>query len=95
MVPLTIVVDLEQTGFRADLPDEDLRALLERQNNETAKVQAVGLMRNGTSGGRAVVHLLIRMPDGTPVIAETTLRLARIAALGLAQTPVYAEEDFD
>lgn len=52
----------------------------------------IGLLRHGTTGGRASVGLVIRLDDGTHVIAETTWRLLQTAVRALAAGPVGREE---
>jgi hypothetical protein len=52
----------------------------------------VGLLRHGTQQGNATVSFAIRLHDGRVVLAETTVRLARLAARALAASPVMAEE---
>lgn len=44
-------------------------------NGMTARIERVGLLPNGTQEGRTCVELLIRLPDDTVLIAETTLRM--------------------
>lgn len=83
MIPLTITPDVGQTPW--DDVDPNGHGTLER----------IGLLRNGTAKGRASVALVIRFPDGTAVIAETTWRLFNAAARALAASPVIAEEDPD
>lgn len=51
------------------------------------RVERIGLLPEGTTGGRASVALLVRLPNGRYVIAETTWRLFRAAAATLAATP--------
>ena len=55
-------------------------------------VERVGLLPNGTQGGRPSVALLIRLGDGRTVVAETTWALYNGAARALAASPV-AEAD--
>lgn len=52
----------------------------------------VGLLRHGTTEGRASVALMVKLDDGRTVIAETTWRLFHTAARALAASPVAAEE---
>jgi hypothetical protein len=55
-------------------------------------VRRIGLLRNGTTGGRASLVLAIQLDDGRWVVAETTYRLFRTATRALAASPVAAEE---
>jgi hypothetical protein len=52
----------------------------------------IGLLRHGTGGGRASVSMLVTLPDGTQVFAETTWRLLKTAVRALAASPIAAEE---
>lgn len=52
----------------------------------------IGLLRHGTSGGRASVSMLVTLPDGRQVFAETTWRLLKTAVHALAHSPIAAEE---
>lgn len=90
MIPLTITTNLDID------PWDDVRApgaLPHNPAGETAKIERVGLLPNATQSGRACVELLIRLPDGTAVVAETTLRLFNTAARAIAATPVAQLED--
>lgn len=82
MEPLTVTPDIEGAPW-ADIPPAAPQGRLER----------IGLLRNGTHEGRASVGLVIRLPDGSAVVAETTWRLFRTAARALAASPIAAEED--
>lgn len=53
----------------------------------TGKLERIGLLPNGTAGGKPSVGMLIRLADGTPVIAETTWELFDAAARAFAVTP--------
>jgi hypothetical protein len=55
-------------------------------------VERVGLLRNGTTGGRAVVALAIRLSSGQVAIAQTTWRLFNTGARSLAQTEIARGE---
>lgn len=59
----------------------------------TAGVTRIGLLPAGTTGGRATVFLEVVLPDGTKVLAETTLRLFRMASAALLASPVAQMED--
>lgn len=51
-------------------------------------VERIGLLPSGTAGGRPSVALLVRLADGTPVVAETTWVLLEAAVRALAASPV-------
>ncbi|KLL11569.1 MULTISPECIES: hypothetical protein [Protofrankia] len=55
----------------------------------------IGMLRHGTTSGRASVGLAIQLDDGRWVVAETTWRLFRGAARALSSSPTAAEEDTD
>lgn len=57
-----------------------------------AGVERIGLLRNGTTRGRASVILLVRLPDGGTVVAQTSWRLFRTACQVLVESPLAAEE---
>lgn len=75
-------------------PDMD-RAPWDHINHDTAlagELESIGLLRNGTSQGRAVAALLVRLPDGRHVVVQTTWRLFTNAARALASSPIATEE---
>lgn len=76
-------------------PDIDLAPWKDAKGAKHGIVERVGLLRNGTSSGRAAVEILIRLDDGSLVLAETTLRLARTAAAGIVASAVFSEEPMD
>lgn len=84
MEPLSITPDIERAPW-TDIP----------QTSPQGKLERLGLLRNGTHQGRATVGLVIRLPDGTAVVAETTWRLFNAAARALAASPVASEEPLD
>jgi hypothetical protein len=55
-------------------------------------VTDIGLLRHGTDGGAASVALVITLPSGKQVLAETTWKLFKTAYLALEASPVIAEE---
>lgn len=55
----------------------------------------IGLMRHGTSEGKAAVMVIVTLPDGTQVIGQTTWALLRTAYAGLSASPIVAEEVID
>lgn len=60
---------------------------------EAAVIERMGLLPNATEQQRACVELLIRMPDGSLLIAETTWRLFATAAHALMHTPIALLEE--
>lgn len=92
MTPLmTITTNLELNPWD-DLDLAKLNAEL-MPNGATAKLERVGVLPNATKEGRAGVALLIRLPDGRQVIAETTLRLFNAASAAVAATPIAQLEN--
>jgi hypothetical protein len=53
-----------------------------------AELERIGLLPNGTTSGRPTIGLLVRLPDGTAVIAQTTWTLMRAAVRALDASPV-------
>lgn len=45
-----------------------------------AKLEAIGRLTKGTSGGHSSIAFRLRMPDGSLVIAQTTMKLFLTAA---------------
>lgn len=85
MEPLTITPDID----RAPWNDLDEATTLD------GKLERIGLLRNGTVQGRATIGIVVRLPDGTAVVGQTTWRLFNAAARALAASPVAAEETLD
>lgn len=83
MIDLTITPDIEQA------PWTDLTEVI------PGKLARIGLLRNGTEGGRASIALLIQLDDGSQVVAETTWRLFNASARALAASPIASEETLD
>lgn len=84
MEPLTITPDIERAPW-TDIPHSAPQGKLER----------IGLLRNGTLEGRATIGLVVRLPDGTAVVAETTWRLFQAASRALSASPIASEEVLD
>lgn len=84
MTPIRITPDIERA------PWDDLT-----RDTPHGRVARVGLLRNGTSEGRASAAVVIELDDGSHVIAETTWRLLRLAVRALAAGPVGSEETDD
>lgn len=77
MTPLTIIMNIEETRILPDVTrHEDYRKAF-------GKAEACGALPNGTSGGLATVYVAGHLPDGTPVILETTLKLLTAAVNAL------------
>jgi hypothetical protein len=55
-------------------------------------IERVAFLRNSTAQGRGAIALAIKLPNGRYVIAHTTYRLARTAALAIAASPAATEE---
>ncbi|HYC70023.1 MAG TPA: hypothetical protein VEB66_02385 [Opitutaceae bacterium] len=71
MIELQITPDLDQA------PWVDLRGAFP---SGMGVIERIGRLPRGTHSGRSVVAVVIRMPDGTRCIAETTLELFSAAA---------------
>lgn len=82
MIPLNITPDLDAN------PWTDLQS----DNPGVGTVTRVGLLRHGTIQGRATVGVVVTMPDGSRVLAQTTWRLWQTATRALAAGPVGSEE---
>lgn len=61
----------------------------------SASIVRIGLLPDGTQGGRSTVMMEIELPNGDTVIAETTLRLFRLAATSLLAAPQAQMEEMD
>lgn len=59
----------------------------------SAGLTRIGVLPNGTRSGRATVFLEVVLPDGTRVLAETSLRLFLTAAAAVRACPVAQMED--
>lgn len=77
MIPLNITTNLDIDPW-TDLGDEFIPGDLAR----------IGILPNGTESGHATVCLLVTLPDGRQVVAQTTLRLFLMAAGFIAGAPV-------
>lgn len=85
MIPLSISTDLDRSPW-TDLQSADpVVGMLTR----------IGVLRHGTVGGKATVALVVTMPDGEQVLAQTTWALLRTAYAVLAASPLIAEEVID
>ena len=84
MTPLIISLDAEQQplNFGTGLSGRGL-------------ISSIGLLRHGTTGGKATVGIIIQLPDGSTVLGETTWALLRTAYGALNASPIVAEEVID
>lgn len=57
------------------------------------ELTAIGLLRHGTTDGKATVSMIVTLADGSQVFAQTTWVLFNAAARSLAAGPIAAEED--
>lgn len=83
MIPLSITTNLDID------PWTDLQGKL----STGGQIERIGVLPNGTESERACVEFLIRTDDGRLLVAETTLRLFRVAAAAVLATPVAQMED--
>ncbi len=90
MTPLNVTLNLEIDPWRDLTPDT---LPLNTDGGLSATLERVGVLPDGTQAGRATVLMLIRLPDGRQVVAETTLRLFKMAAAAIAASPVAQMED--
>jgi hypothetical protein len=65
MIPLQITLNVEETPW-GDLASEC---------PQLGKIERIGRLPRGTTSGKSTVTVVIRMPDGTRHMAETTLAL--------------------
>lgn len=94
MTPLTITTDVERNGL-ASLDLGRLHPSIDTAVGAVGTLDEIGLLRHGTARGRAVVAILVTLPDDTQVLAQTTWALLRGAYAALAASPVVAEEVID
>jgi hypothetical protein len=74
-------------------PDAEQRNSLDPKRPVVeAKLTGVGLLRHGTSEGKASIAMFVMLPDGTQVLAQTTWAAFHTAAKALAASPIAAEE---
>lgn len=78
MIPLDIRPNIELNPW-TDIPSGSI---------DDGLIERIGLRPNGTANGRPSIALLIRLPDGSPVIAQTTWALLRAAVRALDASPV-------
>lgn len=51
------------------------------------EIERIGILPQGMQSGRASIAIIGRLPDGTPVVMETSLAMFRLAAAALLATP--------
>lgn len=90
MIPLTVTMNLDIDPW-TDLHDDAAQVI--DYGGDTAKLTRVGILPNGTRSGKATVGLLVELPDGRKVIAETTLALFLMAARACGASPIAQMED--
>lgn len=74
-------------------PDAERRNSLDPKKPVVeAELTGVGLLRHGTSEGKASVALFVTMPNGTQVLVQTTWAAFHTAAKALAASPIATEE---
>lgn len=85
MESLGIIMDVETQGFTSmrGMGPED------RERIVHIKTMEIGALERGMTSGRASVAFCFELPDGTVVVAETTLRLLQAATSAL--TARYGE----
>lgn len=88
MIPIDITPDIDASPWDHLSPE----VMPLNPDGEPALLQRIGLLRNGTQEGRAVVLMQLTLPDGTTVIAQTTWRLMATAVRALEAGPVGREE---
>lgn len=57
-----------------------------------AEFNCIGLLRHGMTSGKAAVIVVVNLPDGTQVVAQTSWALFHMAAVALADSPIASEE---
>lgn len=72
MIPLSITPNIEKAPW-SDLSQDTRRAGL-------GVITRIGRLPSGTTAGKSTVTVLIRMPDGRELMAETTMALFSAAA---------------
>jgi len=64
---------------------------LEGMPHEHAEIERVGLLANATDDGEPAVVLLLKTEYGRPIVAHTTLKLARQAVAILRRAPLCTQ----
>lgn len=72
MIPLTITADLEKNPW-TDIDPATYSA-------GCGHIARIGRLPRGTQSGLSTIAILVEMPDGRKVIAQTTMRLFQTAA---------------
>lgn len=65
---------------------------LEGMPHEHAEIERVGLLADAVDDGSTAVVLLLRTEYGRPIVAHTTLRLARQAVAILRRAPLCTDQ---
>ncbi|MEX5637433.1 hypothetical protein [Parafrankia sp. FMc2] len=76
-------------------PDVERDPWTDITNPTPGQLTRIGLLRRGTTDGRASAALVVELPDGTQAIAQTTWRVLQAAVRALAAGPVGSEETQD
>ncbi|WP_157251097.1 hypothetical protein [Nonomuraea typhae] len=79
MIPLQIRPNLETAPWD-DITDDNLA--------DGGTIERVGLLPNATRRGRPAFVLVVRLPDGRAVLAQTTWALMEGAVRALGASPV-------
>jgi hypothetical protein len=74
-------------------PWSDLEGQPLVNGDKSALLERIGVLPNSTDSGRATVAVVVRLPDGRAVLAETTLRNFLVASGFIAGCPVARMED--
>lgn len=84
MIPLHVTLNLELDPW-ADLAG--------KIPDDAGTLVRIGILPDGMESGRAAVELIVRNPDGSLIVAETSLRLFLMAASAISAAPVTELED--
>lgn len=76
MVPMRILMDVEKDPIFSDAEDSKRLA-----PEALSAVSAVGILTDGMKSGLPAVIVRVDLPDGTFVVAQTSLRLFQAAAI--------------
>ena len=79
MIPLIpLAIELDGDGCWPDLD-----AVIDAGKYHEGRLEAVALLKNGTESGKHTVTFRVDMPDGSVVVAQTTLALLVMATRGM------------
>ena len=90
-MPTELEISLDAEKY----PWKNVGRISPQQGGATCLIEKVGLLANATQQGRAGLAILVRMPDGTAVVAETSLRNAVAAVAALYTSEVFKAENMD